>query len=393
MPVTPLRGNSRLFYGREDLFEFSADNAGQTSRRNVLILVGRRRTGYTPALLRLEHHLPPHLLPIYIDCQSLGVVPGMPALLHDLAWHIADSLALEGYDVDVPRAAAWRTDPARLFQQTFLPAVREKLPQETMLLLVFDEFEAFENLVEDDILPSTFFTYMRHLMQHSEGLSFVFVGTRRLEEMSSDYWSVLFNIALYRQIGFLDREAATKLITEPVAPHVVYDDLALDKIWRVTAGHPYFLQLVCYTLVKRANNQGTGYVTISDVNAALEEMLRLGEVHFAYLWKRSTYIERALLAAVAHLMDREVPFHPADLIQYLEQYGFRLDPVDVTTGLSRLVEREIMRETTDEGTTLYELKIGLVGLWAAQNKSLSKLYERENGRDARRARSAAPQQA
>ena len=122
-----------------------------------------------------------------------------------------------------------------------------------------------------------------------------------------------------------------------------------------------------------------GYVTISDVNAALEEMLRLGEVHFAYLWQRSTYTERALLAAVAHLMDREVPFHPSDLVQYLEQYGFRFDPAEVTAGLNRLVEREIMREITDEGTTLYELKVGLVGLWAAQNKSLSKLYESKNG--------------
>jgi hypothetical protein len=78
-------------------------------------------------------------------------------------------------------------------------------------------------------------------------------------------------------------------------------------------------------------------------------------------------------------MDLEVPFHPADLIHYLEQYGFRFDPTEVTAGLTRLVEREVMREITSEATTLYELKIGLVGLWAAQNKSLSRLYESGNG--------------
>src|SRR5690606_17005169 len=266
--------------------------------------------------------------------------------------------------IEVPGPLQWEAEPGRLFQHHFLPNVRRLLPADNTLLLVFDEFEAFENLVQDKILPPTLFTYMRHLMQHSEGLGFVFVGTRRLEEMGSDYWSVLFNIALYRQIGFLSHEAAMKLITEPVAPHIIYDDLALDKIWRVTAGHPYFLQLVCYTLVRRANSRATGYITISDVNAALEEMLRLGEVHFAYLWQRSTHTERALLAAVAHLMDRDVPFHPAELVQYLEEYGFRFDPAEVTRGLNLLVEREIMREITMQGTTLYELKIGLVGLWA-----------------------------
>lgn len=379
LPGTPLRSDSPIFYGREELFNFITENAGQIARRNVLILVGQRRTGKTSLLLRLDHHLPSHLIPIYIDCQALGVMPGMPALFHDLAWHIADGLALRDYDVEVPDIDAWRQDPTRLFRHEFLPAVRQRLPQDATLLLVFDEFEAFENLVNDDILPPTLFTYMRHLMQHSDDLSFVFVGTRRLEEMTSDYWSVLFNIALYRQIDFLSKEAARRLITEPVAPHILYDDLALDKIWRVTAGHPYFLQLVCYTLIKRANVKKTGYVTISDVNAALEEMLRLGEVHFAYIWQRSTYTERALLTAVAHLMERDVPFHPTDLVQYLEQYSFRFDAAEVTAGLNRLVEREIMREITAEGTTFYELRIGLVGLWAAQNKSLNKLYESKNG--------------
>ncbi len=380
MPGTPLRPDSVLFFGREDLFEFIAENAGYRSFRNVLILVGQRRTGKTSALLRLEEHLPAHLLPVYIDCQSLGVIPGMPALLEELAWYIADALGKRDISVDVPELELWQKDPTRLFQRKFLPLVKNLLPPDTTLLLVFDEFEAFENLVADGILPSTFFTYLRHLMQHGEQLNFIFVGTRRLEEMTTDYWSVLFNIALYRKIDFLSPEAATRLISEPVAPNLVYDDLAIDKILRVTAGHPYFLQLVCYTLVKRANSEQTGYVTISDVNAAVDEMLSLGEVHFAYLWQRSTQTERALLTAVAHLMDRNAPFNPEGLVQYLQPYAVQPDPQSVTAALNSLVERDILREVTEETRTLYELKLGLVGVWVAKNKSISKLYA-GNGSD------------
>ncbi len=373
LPGTPLRSNSPIFYGRKELFNFIAENAGDLTQRNVLILVGERRTGKTSILLRLDQHLPNHLLPVYIDCQSLGVISGMPALLHDLAWFIADALATRGIDVNVPEPAVWQDDPTGRFQRHFLPFVKSLIPPTTTLLLVFDEFEAFENLVDDGILPPTLFPYLRHLMQHSDQLSFVFVGTRRLEEMSADYWSVLFNIALYQRIGYLSQESATQLICEPVKPYLIYDDLALDKILRVTTGHPYFLQLVCYTLVKRANTQRSGYATISDVNAALGEMLNLGEVHFAYLWQRSTSIERTLLTAIAHLMDRDQPFHPADLVQYLEPYGIQLTPAEVTTALNRLVARDILREVTEEATTLYELKIGLVGLWVARYKSLTTL--------------------
>ncbi|MEJ2748030.1 MAG: hypothetical protein P8183_08990, partial [Anaerolineae bacterium] len=174
-----------------------------------------------------------------------------------------------------------------------------------------------------------------------------------------------------------------RLIEEPVAPNLVYDDLAIDKILRVTAGHPYFLQLVCYTLVKQANKLHKSYVTISDVNAALDEMLSLGEVHFAYLWQRSTYGEKALLTAVSHLMDQDMSFHPGDMVQYLEPYGIHLTPTDVTTALKSLVERDILQEVTEGTTALYELKIGLVALWVAKQKSLSQLYS-SNGEPVKR---------
>ncbi len=340
----------------------------------MLILIGQRRTGKTSTLLRLEQHLPDNLLPIYIDCQSLGVSPGMGALFHDLAWLLSDALGARDIHIDVPPPDVWQADPTGQFQRHFIPEVKALLPADTTLLLVFDEFEAFENLVQDGILPPTFFSFMRHLMQHSEGLSFIFVGTRRLEEMSADYWSVLFNIALYERITYLTEEAAIQLITEPVAPDLIYDDLAIDKILRVTASHPYFVQLVCYTLVKRANAERTGYVTISDVNAALDEMLSLGEVHFAYLWQRSSHAERVVLTAVAHMTNNELALYPEDIVDFLEPFGIHLPPTEITAALNQLVQREIMREVTLGTNTLYELKIGLVGLWTAQHKSVSKLH-------------------
>jgi hypothetical protein len=374
-PGMPLRENSTVFFGREDLFDFVVHNSTNPTQPTVQILVGQRRTGKTSALLQLEHHLPENLIPIFIDCQSLGVVPGMPALFFDLAWTIADILSNRGHGVKVPELEEWQRGPAGRFEHEFIPQVLAILPEGSRLLLIFDEFEAFEDLVNDGILPHTLFTFLRHLMQHGDGVSFIFAGTHRLEEMGSDYWSILFNIALYRHVGFLSRTAATNLIRYPVAQGLVYDDLAIDKILRVTAGHPYFLQLVCYALVNRANARKTGYVTISDVNAALDDMLRLGEVHFSYIWKRSTDTERALLTAASRGIDFEEPFRPSDLVQFLVEYDIYINPAAVTVGLDRLVDREIFREIRVEGSTLYEMKLGLIGLWVAKNKSLSRLYK------------------
>lgn len=375
-PGTPLRRDSSLFFGRNDLFNFIATEAGRASQQHVLILVGQRRTGKTSALLRLSQHLPDNLIPVYIDCQSLGVLPGITAFFQDVAWQIADVLLEHDIDIDVPELEEKRVNPGKWFQRDFIPFVREQLPNDAKIVLVFDEFEALENLVNDDILPRTIFAYMRHLMQHGEGLSFIFVGTHRLEEMTTNYWSVLFNIALYKEISYLDHEAARRLICEPVAPNLTYDDLAIDKITRLTAGHPYFLQLVCYSLVKRANQQRTGYITITDVNETVDEMLGLGEVHFAYIWQRSSSAERVVLITIAHLVDRELPFRVSDIVAALDDYRIELTPADVTAALQSLVQRNVVREVNQRGNTHYEMKLGLVGQWVERTKSVDKLFGR-----------------
>ncbi|MFN2135287.1 MAG: hypothetical protein ACK2UK_04990, partial [Candidatus Promineifilaceae bacterium] len=62
------------------------------------------------------------------------------------------------------------------------------------------------------------------------------------------------------------------------------------------------------------------------------------------------------------------------LIEELKRYDIRLDPAQITAALNSLVERDILRELTEEAKSLYEVRLGLVSLWVAKNKSLSKLY-------------------
>jgi hypothetical protein len=102
---------------------------------------------------------------------------------------------------------------------------------------------------------------------------------------------------------------------------MAYDDLALDKMWRVTAGHPYFLQLMCHSLVNRHNKLQRSYLTIADVNAALEEILNAGEAHFIYLWQEASPPERLVLTALSHMMPITGHATPGELLDYLESEG------------------------------------------------------------------------
>ena len=161
---------------------------------------------------------------------------------------------------------------------------------------MIDEFaEVIEAKVTGGDLQPESFGYIRSLMQHSRGLVFIFVGTHRLQELSEGYWSVFFNITLQQRISYLSENETQQLITEPVAGELTFDDGAVDKMVRVTRGHPYHVQLLCWVLVNHCNAHQRNYVTIHDVNQALEDILEAGEGHFAFAWQEASPKERARL--------------------------------------------------------------------------------------------------
>ena len=181
----------------------------------------------------------------------------------------------------------------------------------------------------------------------------------------------LLNIALYKQVALLDANAARRLITEPASDYgLVYDDLALDKMLRATAGHPYFLQLLCHTLVNTRNRERINYATVGDVNRALEEMLGLGEAHLAFLWERATPWERTILAALAYLVSAGEAGTAGAVSSLLANYGLETAPAEVTRAMQRLAAQDLL-QSGGEKRASYEFQIDLVRLWIERFKSLT----------------------
>jgi hypothetical protein len=381
---TPLRTGSPLFFGRDDVMTFLLDHL-TAAHRNNLVLIGQRRTGKSSLLKQLPLRLGDDFLPVYLDGQALGLDPGMPAFLHAIASEIAFVLEDRGLAIAAPALADFAENPASHFERVFLPAVQRQLGSRPLLLLL-DEFEELESAVRRGTLDAAVFPFLRHLIQHSENLSVVFCGTHRLEELASDYWNVLFNISLYRHIGFLSREDAMRLIQEPVAGGgMQFDDLALEKIWRVTAGHPYFLQLVCHNLVNLHNRLQRSYVTVGDVNAALEEILTTGEAHFVYLWMESTPAQKLALFAMSHPAGAGF-LTPTQAAEDLARRGAPVERPELSAAFQRLAARDIFsvvqRPDLPYGEA-YGWKLGLLGMWVEKSKSIRQIIEERNPPDAR----------
>jgi outer membrane protein assembly factor BamB len=370
----PLRAGSPVFFGREDVFAFIRENLGGPGSENILVLVGQRRVGKTSILRQLPAHLSDDYFPAFLDGQALGIEGGMAGLFYDIALEISEALAVQGIVLEPPDVGELEEKLSLAFEKRFLPQVAEALG-ERVLVLLFDEFEELEMRVRSGELPPTVFAYLRHLMQHSKNVTFIFAGTHRLEELTADYWAILFNIALYKQVDFLDMESARRLVVEPVQSYgLLYDDLAIDKMLRVTTGHPYFLQLLCHSLVNLHNRERLNYITIQEVNHTLEEITRLGEAHLAFLWGESTKEEQAVLMALTRLISAGEPGTRGAIAGLLGEHGFQIDSSETSEVAERLVQRGITREMGPEADR-YEFTVDLMRLWIEGTKSLSRIIE------------------
>jgi len=370
----PLGPGSPVFFGRDDLFVFVRENLGRLGQENILVLVGQRRMGKTSLLRQLPAHLGEDYLPVFLDGQALGLEGGLAGLLYDVALEIVEALAGQGLDGEPPTLDDLTERPTHGFEKQFLPQVVQALDGRVLLLL-FDEFEELEMRVRGGELPSSIFSYLRHLMQHSQNLAFLFAGTHRLEDLTADYWSILFNIALYQRVGTLDAGAARRLIVEPVQGcGLIYDDLAIEKMLRVTGGHPYFLQLLCHALVNLHNRERRNYLTIEDVNRTLAEIVGLGEAHLAFLWGESTPQEQAVLLALARLLSTGEPGTQGAIAGLLEEFGLRLSRAGIAEAIGQMVRREILQRA-EQGENRYEFTVDLVRIWLEESKSLGLVAE------------------
>jgi hypothetical protein len=379
---TPLKAGSALFFGREDVMEFLLDHLS-AAHRNNLVLIGQRRTGKSSLLKQLPLRLGKDFRPVYLDGQALALDPGLPAFLLAVATEISIALEEHGEIIPPPEPAAFADNPTSVFEKGFLAAVRARLGGRHLLLLL-DEFEELESAVRRGTLDASVFPFLRHLIQHTDDFTVIFCGTHRLEELASDYWSVLFNISLYRHIGFLSREDSVRLIQEPVAEYGMRcDDLALEKIWRVTAGHPYFLQLIGHSLVNRHNRMQRSYVSVNDVNASVDEILAAGEAHFIYLWMESTREQKMALYAMSRLGGAGF-LTPNQAAEALGDMGISVDADALDGAFRDLAARDIFaaRQRSDSPFgKAYTWKLGLLGMWVEKSRPLDRILSEEKARE------------
>jgi branched-chain amino acid transport system substrate-binding protein len=115
----------------------------------------------------------------------------------------------------------------------------------------------------------------------------------------------LFNITYDHKLGCLEKNAATQLIIDGLTKVGTISEDAVDYLLTITAGHPYYLQLLCSSLYEHAQEEKIAITREASASLVHRWVSAADVSRFHHLWEAtdiiSTQRNKLILSAIAHI--------------------------------------------------------------------------------------------
>jgi ligand-binding sensor domain-containing protein len=380
----PIR-TEQMFYGREDDFRYVRTKLEGVSQGVVIVFCGDRRVGKSSILYQvLNGRLGDRFIPVFVDMQEM-VIASDSEFFARISRLITDSVsrtvkAQAAAVAHTPGAAADARslslgvpqfdgrNPYPVFLD-FLDEVMAAIGDRTLLILM-DEYELMEGKVDEGKLSPELFTFLAGLMDNKERLALIFTGSRRLEERDKKYWRELLRRSLFRKVGFLSEKDAARLITEPVEGRVVYGRGVIEAVCRLTAGQPFYTQVICQNLVDYMNEHEQNWVTVADLNEVIADVVDNPLPQMIYTWDVLSDDEKLALSLLAEILPDPNAYATAGELRSsvkANDYPVHLSENSIRLMLEEMFRRELLDKDSGVG---FRFKIDLLRLWIRRSHSI-----------------------
>jgi len=400
----PIR-TEQMFYGREDDFRYVRTKLEGTNQGVVIVFCGERRAGKSSILYQVAGgRLGERFIPVFIDLQEMVIASDSeffarisrviaeavaransrqalePAAAHGSGGTI-DKVALAGggpagspsqtalaqtLTVRVPEFDGRNPYPVFL---DFLDDVLASIGGRTLLILM-DEYELLEGKVDEGKLSNELFTFLAGLMDNKERLALIFTGSRRLEERDKKYWRELLRRSLFRKVGFLSEKDTARLITEPVEGRVVYGRGVMDVVYRLTAGQPFYTQVICQNVVDYMNEHRQNWVTVADLGRVITDIVDNPLPQMIYSWDALSDDEKLALSLLGEVLADGNAYAKAGELRAsvkANDYPVNLSENTIRLTLEEMFRRELLEKDPEDG---FRFKIDLLRLWIRRSHSI-----------------------
>ncbi|MFQ6044611.1 MAG: triple tyrosine motif-containing protein, partial [Candidatus Poribacteria bacterium] len=366
----PIRGKE-MFFGRQDDFNYIKTKLAGGTKGMVIVFCGERRSGKTSILFQIcNGELGENFVPVLIDMQSMPVRDEgefFDKIAAEISRGLDGSVNVANYDFQ-----AEGKNPARTFE-AFIDDVVQTMDGKS-LLIMFDEYELLEAKIDAGILNRGLITFFASLLERHPNISFIFTGSRHLEQRNPEYWQILIGKSTARRITFLTEKDTLRLIKEPVRDVVSYQKTVPEEIYRLTAGQPFYTQVICQNLIDMLNAEERNRVLVSDLDKVVIDLSENPLPQMAYLWENLEPKEHIALALLGEVLDNPDRYATVDeLMKLAASNNLELDMTDseIEQVLTSLSAKEILdSERVSEGRSEYRYKADLFRHWVRREHSI-----------------------
>ncbi len=369
-----------MFFGRQSDFEFLQRKLDKGGESYIAILCGERRSGKTSILFQiLNGRLGPGFMPILIDMQTMAGLQNEAEFFEKVSQEIFKSITSpqikpESFDFTSPQSNPYLTFDALIDQ------LNAAFPKKNLIFLI-DEYELIDAKIEEGSLKINFIHYLAGLLESGRRVSIVMTGSDRLEQRQGDHWGALFAKSLYRNVSYLTKEDTARLITEPVNGKLTYSKSVLKKIYRLTAGQPFYTQVVCQNMVDYANEHEVNTIDDKIYDIVVADILENPLPQMIYFWNSLSNNKKLILALLAEVLEDEHDAVHPDFIRKTSrrqeaEFGFHASLQSIITTLEGLFQDEVVRKEDD----IYAFQVDLFRLWIKRDHSIWRVMK-EVGKD------------
>lgn len=363
--------STSMFFGRQREIAQLVDHLRDGQK--LTILFGHKRIGKTSLLYHLRDYAlrgDPGLLPVFVDAQAIE--PLTPSRLARALADAGTAVITEYFGGTATRglrmrARDLRADPFDAFGH-WANAARETLRGRTLVFMI-DEFTRLEEASRTGKLSADFFPRLRALIGSLPDIQWLLCLHESLYSalVSGDardgMWALLQEGEATR-LSYLDAEAAKRLIREPMGRFYTYDDFVVQRILELTAGHPYYIHIICSGLASHMRDGTRTQVTAADLAAVTEQLSMRTSFYFTHFYEGLSRTHTAALNAIARASASAVDWLGIDVIAAgIRAQGLEARPDEVERVLAELGALGIVAwEDTWPGMR-YRTAVGLYHAW------------------------------
>lgn len=359
--------SKEMFFGRLDDFEYIKRKLLGGVRSYIIVFCGERRSGKTSILFQvLNGELGEHFLPIMIDMQTMAGLQSEGEFFEKIAKEIFKALDKNSINPQDYNFLLEETSPYKVFDK-LLDDIHARYPDKNILFLI-DEYELIESKIGEGSLNKNFIPYLAGVLESERKISFLFTGSKKLDERKAPYWNILFAKSLYRNVSFLSKNDTVRLITDPIKEYVSYDEEVINRIYRLTAGQPFYTQVVCQNIVDHLNETQKNFVDSGDLDEIVQGILENPLPQMIYFWNSLSNEKKLILSLLSEtLSDSESFIQAQELHKFSRkrEFGINLTLKTVSTALEALYHQQLLNKSEQS----YNFSMDLFRSWIKQDHS------------------------